>query len=175
MKHDAPTTADAESRDPLEELAESFLERLRRGERPTVKEYVDRNPELARQIQELFPTLLAMEELGPADESEKGVLSPVDCRDLKRLGEYRILREIGRGGMGIVYEAEQESLARRVALKVLPFKTFSDEVQLERFRQALRSQYRDPTEAAVDGEEVPPIAPEYREELEALGYLEESP
>ncbi len=47
--------------------------------------------------------------------------------------------------------------------------------ELERFRQALRSQYREPNEAAVDGEEVPPIAPEYREELEALGYLEESP
>ena len=50
------------------------------------------------------------------------------------LGEFRIVREIGRGGMGIVYEAEQVSLGRRVALKVLPVTAGLDAKQLARFR-----------------------------------------
>src|SRR5260370_20593224 len=54
--------------------------------------------------------------------------------ELGQLGDYRLLREIGRGGMGIVYEAEQISLRRRVALKVLPFAAGADARQFQRFR-----------------------------------------
>src|SRR5206468_5523815 len=50
------------------------------------------------------------------------------------LGDFRIIREAGRGGMGVVYEAEQVSLGRRVALKVLPFAAALDPRQLARFR-----------------------------------------
>ena len=50
------------------------------------------------------------------------------------LGDFRILREIGRGGMGVVYEAEQVSLGRRVALKVLPFAAVLDPRHLQRFK-----------------------------------------
>src|SRR5205823_4210899 len=50
------------------------------------------------------------------------------------LGDFRIVREIGRGGMGVVYEAVQLSLGRRVALKVLPFAAALDAKHLQRFK-----------------------------------------
>jgi serine/threonine protein kinase len=50
------------------------------------------------------------------------------------LGDFRLLREIGRGGMGVVYEADQISLNRKVALKVLPFAAAMDPRQLQRFK-----------------------------------------
>src|SRR5262249_38516852 len=55
------------------------------------------------------------------------------------LGDYRIVREVGRGGMGVVYEAEQISLGRRVALKVLPFAAALEPAQLQRFQNEARA------------------------------------
>src|SRR5206468_7867412 len=60
----------------------------------------------------------------------------------EQLGEYRILREIGYGGMGVVYAAIQESLGRRVALKILPLHGRINPVQMERFQLESRSAAR---------------------------------
>src|SRR5262249_41270709 len=117
--------------DLLDELAESFLARYRRGERPAIGDYIQQHPELASQIEELFPALVELEELGSA-------LGPGTVRSTaapNRLGEYRILREIGRGGMGVVFEAVQESLGRRVALKLLPAGPNTPPQMLDRFHR----------------------------------------
>src|SRR5262249_48605331 len=122
---------------PLDQLAEEFVERYRRGERPALSEYINRRPELADQIRDLFPGLVLMEgvrpEAGQATGAFAGAVITAEGERPQRLGDYRILREVGRGGMRIVYEAEQESLGRHVALKVLPASALLDPLHLQRF------------------------------------------
>src|SRR5262249_57904438 len=65
--------------------------------------------------------------------------APGPADDLLPLGDFRIVRELGRGGMGVVYEAEQLSLGRRVALKVLPFAAALDPRQLQRFKNEVHA------------------------------------
>ena len=125
--------------DPVERLAEEFAERQRRGERPSLDEFIARRPDLADDIRDLFPGLVVMEGVRPERADSTGPFAPGPAPTLKRLGDFRILREVGRGGMGVVYEAEQVSLGRRVALKVLPFAATLDPRQLQRFHNEARA------------------------------------
>ena len=131
--------------DLLDQLAEEFAERFRRGERPALKEYTDRYPDLADEIRELFPAMVRVEqaEVGRQgmDEERTGEARAANPHQ-RQIGDYVILREIGRGGMGVVYEAEQVSLGRHVVLKVLPGRVSGDRVVQERFRREARAAAR---------------------------------
>jgi serine/threonine-protein kinase len=135
--------------DLLDLLAEEFAARFRRGERPSLKEYTDRYPELADDIRTLFPALVDLEQADEArqeapDDSTGSVPPPPAPAPapLLQVGDYRMLREIGHGGMGVVYEAEQISLGRRVAVKILPPHVARDPKMLERFRREARAAAR---------------------------------
>jgi len=114
-------------------IAEEFLQQLERGEDPDIKKYVRRYPQMAETLRQVLPVLKVVGGTGDLwrrDDDPTGPLGPEN----RVLGDFRIVREIGRGGMGIVYEAEQLSLGRRVALKVLPFAAVLDARQLQRFK-----------------------------------------
>lgn len=129
----------AEHRNPVEILAEEFLDRHRSGESCSIGEYAHNYPALADEIRQLFPMMLAMEQVKTARFSSSGRALELQIDAPAQLGDFRIIREIARGGMGVVYEAEQVSLCRRVAVKVIPPQLLSDPRQLERFHQEART------------------------------------
>jgi WD40 repeat protein/serine/threonine protein kinase len=140
------SSSSSSDRDPLEQLAAEFLDRRRGGEPVSPSEYAEQYPRWAEQILEFFPALEVMEGLKPGSrdqtDSFAGLAEAAGTPRLERLGEYRILREIGHGGMGVVYEAIQESLGRRVALKILPMHGRIDATQMQRFQLEARSAAR---------------------------------
>ena len=137
-----PLDSSSDNLEPVELLADDFVRRQRAGENPTIEEYCSQHPELADEIRDVFPALAVIEQVVPdsadLDESARTLHSP-DHQPIESVGDYRVLREIGRGGMGVVYEAEQESLGRRVALKVLPRHAATDEKSLLRFQREARA------------------------------------
>lgn len=128
--HSSKAFGDSPDRDPVEELAAEFAERFRNGDNVSIDDYVNRYPALAEDIRELFPTIAAMERLSTKRIRESALQSRLKP---KQLGDFRIIDEIARGGMGIVYEAEQVSLDRRVAVKILPSQAFSRQKDVQRF------------------------------------------
>jgi serine/threonine protein kinase/Tfp pilus assembly protein PilF len=116
-------------------------ERLEAGEPVDLPELCSDCPECLEQLENLLPTLEAIAGLGHDIFHDRSAQQPpsTTTNGAGILGDFRILRELGRGGMGVVYEAEQLSLGRRVALKVLPFAAMLDKQQLARFKNEARA------------------------------------
>lgn len=140
---DLSPVAQPSSQQLLDQLADEFVERLRAGERPSIHEYQQKHPSLAAEIEEVLCSVAMIEDLKKQSET---VGAPprnhFDEIQLERIGDYRIVGELGRGGMGIVFEAIHESLGRKVAIKVLPSKAFEGNDQLVRFRKEAQAAAR---------------------------------
>jgi serine/threonine protein kinase len=149
--------------DRLNEVLLAYVEALQAGGAPDRGQLLAEHPDLRDDLEAFFAGHDEIERLAaPFRESGSGVrggecgvkaeerLHPLhssavtphspprtpdaEKAEIGRLGDFRLLREVGRGGMGVVYEAEQISLRRRVALKVLPFAAAIDPRQLQRFK-----------------------------------------
>jgi WD40 repeat protein/serine/threonine protein kinase len=128
-----PSSAAEESR--VIRAVQDYLALMEAGHKPDRKEFVGRYPEIAEALAECLAGLEFVHGAAPDLSQPPGNRgTPADIQAGVPLGDFRILREIGRGGMGIVYEAEQLSLGRRVALKVLPFAAAMDAKHLQRFK-----------------------------------------
>jgi serine/threonine protein kinase/Flp pilus assembly protein TadD len=118
-------------------ILEEFLTKLEAGARLNPEDLTARCPALAKPLSACLASLEFLHDasLSLRDPTAPEPLAATECEtDLGRLGDFQLVREIGRGGMGVVYEAEQISLDRRVALKVLPFAAALDARQLQRFK-----------------------------------------
>ena len=130
----------------IELVAIDWEWRVRRGETPTLDEYHREFAEFAHLLDDNFVDKITNFPDGdwsePDTESTSQRLASDSQSIPKSVHEFQIVREIGRGGMGIVYEAHQPSLHRTVALKILPTLVASDERRLERFQREAQATAR---------------------------------
>ncbi len=123
----------AHARDDVEFLASEFAERVRRGEKPSVEEYVKRHPQLADALRELLPLVAALERWKEDRQSDLLRRQLPQAFQIRQLGDCRLVRELGRGGMGVVFEARQGTLGLPVAVKLLPWRISLVPERWERF------------------------------------------
>ena len=123
---------------------QEYVAELDAGRRPNRHEFLARFPEIKEDLSIclqglafLNSAVAEMDGSGPSIEQQRTF--DAELASSKHLGDFKLIREIGRGGMGVVYEAVQLSLGRRVAVKVLPLAGALDHKQLQRFRNEAQS------------------------------------
>jgi tetratricopeptide (TPR) repeat protein len=109
----------------IEDIVAECIDRMNQGERLTVEQVREDHPELAEEILNHLETFVDLPSMGEEEP-------------LGTLGDYRLRCQIGRGGMGVVYEAWENSMDRRVALKVLPTGIAADDKAVARFVREAR-------------------------------------
>ncbi len=126
--------------DQLAQIMEEYLLSLEQGMPLELGRVAAKHPDLAEEIRSLSASLellhFATQPMQVAKKQASGAPAAhgSETEETKRLGDFEIGPEIGRGGMGVVYNARQLSLERQVALKVLPFAAMWDQKQIARFR-----------------------------------------
>lgn len=118
--------------DLVDRLVAAYADRIARDEAPRREELLAHAPQFREELERCFDTLDAASSTPAAGELAPG----------RELGDFTLLRELGRGGMAVVFEAEQRSLRRRVALKLLRNHLTLDAKQLERFQREARAAAR---------------------------------
>jgi serine/threonine protein kinase len=120
----------------FEELVESYLEMFRSGTAPDIGDFTHLYPEYEDRLAELLPLMVKMEDCA-ADSRRNHTPASGEFPDLNG-SDYRLIRRIGAGGMGEVFEAMQTSLDRKVAVKVLSPSLTTDPAQREQFENEAR-------------------------------------
>ncbi|WP_419189572.1 protein kinase domain-containing protein [Stieleria marina] len=131
------------SQQQLDEIAEAFSSAIRRDKQPSVDDFVAQYcadgiaDESAQELHSLLSSIAMIERL------KQTPAEPVDAaKEIRQLDDYTVVREIGRGGMGVVFEAIHQSLGRRVAIKVLSHALLNQPKHLARFRREARAAAR---------------------------------
>ncbi len=121
----------------LDRIVADYTRQTREGRAPEIATYKREHPALAEEIEDLLSSVAMIEGLKveTKQDSEPTNQKNSDLSGLKQLGDYVIIREVGRGGMGVVFEAVHQSLGRRVALKVMLEKELESEKHIARFRR----------------------------------------
>src|SRR6478609_1865506 len=138
----AMTTTKARDREErFGEIVFGYLQAAERGELTDRRQLLSQHPEFAAELEQFLGDV---DGVGRLATPILALVHPTHAAtsalsDGGTLGDYRLIREVGRGGMGVVYEAEQISLCRKVALKVLPFAATMDPRQLQRFHNEARA------------------------------------
>ncbi len=118
----------------LGDFLEQYADSVERGEPISHVSWVQEFPQLQSYIERMMLDIDALCKIPSERKSHSGVaFAPSSVTQGSVLGDFEILQELGRGGMGVVYLAQQRSLQRRVALKMLPFAAILDSNQIARF------------------------------------------
>lgn len=135
MKPHAPSrNSQVDEEAKLARILEAYLAHLENGRAPDREAIIAANPDIAERLRACLSSLQFVNRAACDVTADRRKDQPTVSKLSGTLGDFRIVREVGRGGMGVVYEAEQISLNRRVALKVLPFAAVLDSKHLQRFK-----------------------------------------